>query len=262
MVHCISTDNLCASVFHFSVGFHVDRVFRSAKRVGNCVKCHIFTGFHGVSCVFRGHGDFVFFSVAPFQGNSGGIVRVLCAAHGIGGIGINLPRDGGQVYTAFYFVSGRVFYAHGQGFTAKGQRIAVAYQGVIAICRSGYRFLQLCHVHRIGVLCTGRHTGDLAGDTFGRIAYGNGVCRRFPYARGVIGMIITGNIITDFAFFRGRHRTASQRYRIGYCCFCTLTHSYRIFRGVFYNTAGNSETVPCICLTVISHGGRIVTLRL
>ena len=63
VVHRISADNLCVSVFHFSVGFHVDRVFRSAKRIGSCVKCHIFTSFHGVSCVFRGHGNFVFFSV-------------------------------------------------------------------------------------------------------------------------------------------------------------------------------------------------------
>ena len=63
VVHRISADNLCVSVFHFSISFHVDRVFRSAKRIGSCVKRHIFTGFYGVFCVFRGHGNFVFFSV-------------------------------------------------------------------------------------------------------------------------------------------------------------------------------------------------------
>ena len=126
----------------------------------------------------------------------------------------------------------------------------------------GFHFLQLCHIDSIGICRTGRYTGDLAGDTFGRIAYRNGVCCRFPYACRIVGMIGTGNIITDFTFFRGRHRTASQRYRIGYRRFRTLTHSYGIFCSGFYNAAGNSKTVPCICLAIISHGGRIVTFRL
>ena len=50
----------------------------------------------------------------------------------------------------------------------------------LSCCRRGFHFLQLCHIDGIGICRAGRYTGDLAGDTFGCITYGNSAYSRFP----------------------------------------------------------------------------------
>ena len=80
------------------------------------------------------------------------------------------------------------------------------------LCRLSCHFLQLCHIDGIGICRTGRHTGDLAGDTFGRIAYGNSCLRRFPYRRCIRGIRTCSGIIARSALIHGSHRTCAKRH--------------------------------------------------
>ena len=51
----------------------------------------------------------------------------------------------------------------------------------------GFHFLQLCHIDGIGIFRSGCNSGNLTGDVFGRIAYGNSCFCGLPCGRRICG---------------------------------------------------------------------------
>ena len=121
--------------------------------------------------------------------------------------------------------------------------------GRIHIGFHAIQFLQLGHVDRIGLVCTGSHTVDLTGYTAVCLTDGYGSIGGLPDCRGICGSstgsrIIPGNFIS---FYRG-FRPAADGHAA--CCtdFCVMTNGdyVRNGGGIPLISGTQDEVVLCI----------------